>query len=436
MKQFLKEKLIIPLLRFYCKVALTRTKPFIIAITGSIGKTTTKEAIGKVLVEAFTENNVLVPSKSYNTEIGVPLTVLGLNVPKNVNSIFGWLYIIIVGFFRGVIAPKKFKYAVLEMGADKPGDIGFLTEFIKPNISVVTAVAPVHLEEFKTIEAVATEKFKLVEALNKEGIAILNGDDPFVWQMGKEINAKVIYFGEKAQNDFVLKNTESNLENGLSFTAISEKNELLVKIPSLYPPHFAQSAMPAIVIAKILGINEEVVKKSLVLLKPAPGRFSKLDGLNQSIILDDSYNASPKSVLAGLNYIKNLKNDNELVLVLGNMNELGENAKKYHQEVGEFIFKNFSSKNTRLITVGENARDYIAGTVLGKGFSRKNVNSFMSAKDAGIFLKRNLKRKSLIYFKGSQNGVRLELAVKEVLKEPERAGELLCRQGPEWTIDN
>lgn len=431
MKNFLKNKIVIPLLRFYCKTALARTKPFIIAITGSIGKTTTKETLGKVLVDAFSEDQVLVPNKSYNTEIGVPLTVLGLNVPNNINSILGWLYIIVIGFFRGVVVPKKHNYAVLEIGADKPGDIQYLTEFIKPNVAIVTAVAPVHLEEFKTVEAVAAEKFKLVEALNEQGIAILNGDDAFVWQMGKETKSKVIYFGEKAQNDYKIKEIESDIENGLRFVVSHQNNETEFKMPGFLAPHFGMSAMPAIILGEMLGIGEEQIKKSLILQKASPGRFSKIEGINSTIILDDSYNASPKSVLAGLEYVKNLNFESRTILVLGNMNELGEGSRRYHEEVGEYVFKNFS-KNARLITVGENAKSYIAGKALKLGFNRKNVNSFMTAKDAGLFLKKNLEKGSLVYFKGSQNKVRLEKAVKMVMAEPERAGELLCRQGREW----
>ena len=255
------KKIIEKILANLAKKILKKYNPEIIGITGSVGKTSTKEAVFSVLKNDF---NVRQSSKNYNTEIGVPLTII--DAESGGKNIFKWIGIIFKAWKLILFKNKSYpKILVLEMAADHPGDIEYLVKLAPLKIGVVTAIGPTHLEFFETIENLIQEKEKLVTSLKKQDWAILNADDNLVLPISKNVKSKVITFGLNSQAQ--IKATELNYEKDGSglMCKISDEN-------SIAPAHFKNvlassqisSILASISIAKIYKIDlEQAIKNSL-----------------------------------------------------------------------------------------------------------------------------------------------------------------------------
>ncbi|TES96592.1 hypothetical protein E3J85_01010, partial [Patescibacteria group bacterium] len=263
----LAKKILERILRFLAKRVLRRYHPLVIAITGSVGKTTTKEAVCMVVKRT---SRTWYSELNYNNEIGVPLTVLGLG-PSS--SPFVWFFNLLKGLWLtfGVRVKNYPEKLVLEMAADKPGDIEYLTDFIKPQVAIITNVNPVHAEFFGDIEFTAQEKGKLVEALGREGIAILNADDKRVKKMGENSKGNLIYYGLSKEAQVKASEVETGI-NGTSFVFEYEGKREKISLPHLVGEHFAYAALAAIAVGIYLGMDFKEIAKSLEGLKPPPHR--------------------------------------------------------------------------------------------------------------------------------------------------------------------
>lgn len=416
MKNFIK-KIITYKLKILTKYYLKAKKIEVVAITGSAGKTTTKVALSHFLKR----DGVYVPEDGYNTEIGIPLAIFKEKTPDKVTNLFAWTGIIFRSFLKIFQAPT-YNLIVVEMGADKPGDIQYLTSFIKPKISIVTAVYNVHTEEFKNIENIATEKGYIVEVLSKDGVAILNADNKYVRGMAGRTEAKVIMVGEDSSADAKWGNV-SLKRTGIIFD-LKFRGQIYRVKTKIIAPQLIQSLVSAFVAAHELDFDVKELLKSLEDFEPEKGRMRVIEGIKRATIIDDSYNANPDSVIAALEVLENLKGGRK-VAVLGSMNELGDLAKTSHKNVGEKA----AQVAELVITVGENANKYIAPEIRKK---KKKVYTFDDSKSAGEFLKTIVEDEDIILFKGSQNKVLVEEAIKYVMKEPQRASELLVRQSKMW----
>jgi len=426
MNKFFKNNLIVPILWFCAKRVVKRHKPEVVAITGSLGKSTAKALIGEVLVAKFGKENVLVSEASYNTEIGIPLVVLGIHVPGNTHSITGWLGVVLAALKKSFTSSFP-KYVVLEAGADKPGDIEFITKRIKPKIAVVTAVSKTHLSEFKTEKGVTEEKLKLVSTLPKEGVAILNADDKNVAKMADSIIARIITFGKSAKASVHLRNLHAS-RAGLHFEVREGETSQTFSNKNFIAPYNTYAFLAAISVGLAYGIGLDEMETALKSAKPLPGRMNPIAGIKGAEILDDSYNSSPKAAAEALGVLESLGKGKRKIAVLGQMNELGKASKKEHEALGKLAAK----KADLLLTVGPDANEYLAKAAVLGGMKKTNMFEFADADLAGKKLKSIISPGDIILFKGSQNNVRLEKAVKEVMADPQKASELLCRQGEEW----
>lgn len=412
------KKIVQRILKIFASLYLKNHKPEIIAITGSFGKTTAKKAVTILISKKFKTTNLT--ETSYNTEIGVPLFILGKKAP--VNNLF-WP-ITLIGCFFAVFSKKKIEKLVIEMGADKPKDISYLLSFIKPKISVITAVAKTHLQQFRTIENILKEKRKLIEVLSSDGVAILNYDDLRVRDLSQKTKAKVITYGLSSKADIYASDIKTTIY-GTEFTlnASGKKTTLSVKSIgsySLYP----------VLAATVCGLNYKFslreIKESLSGFMPMKGRMNIISGRNNSFLIDDSYNANPISVLRALEVLKNIA-PKKKIAVLGTMNELGDYYLEAHRKVGRKV----ASVADILVAVGDGGR-VIADEANNSGMDSKNIIVKEKSGDAGKFLKNFVKSQDVILFKGSQNNVRMEKAVIEVMVDPEKAEELLVRQSAFW----
>lgn len=406
------------------KKKIAKHKPLIIGITGSVGKTTTKEAINLVLKNRF---KVLSPQRSYNTEIGLPLAVFNETVPSNLYSFTGWLKIFIhcIQSFGDKEYPQ---ILILEYGLDQPGDIQYLTSLIKPDISVITFVSLAHSVNFGSLEEIAEEKRNLIKPLTNQNWAILNFDNTYIQKMASQTRARVLSFGIKNESTARGKDIQEGLKS-LSFKLIYQKKSYPLKTKIL-GSHLVYNLLAGFCVGIALGLKPEDIIKYLSKFESPPGRMKLISGIKGSLIIDDSYNASPESMDAALEFFKKIHSRGRKIAVLGMMNELGKWGPVEHQKVGQKAAPIIDI----LITVGDLANKYLTKGALELGFKKKNIFSFSDSKKAGDFLKKIIVYDDLILVKGSQNNIRMEWLVEKIMSEPQKAQDLLVRQGSEWKL--
>ena len=430
MKNIFK-KIIICILTWQARIVLRKYKPKIIAVTGSVGKTSTKDAIFVVLSKF---KIVRKSEKSYNSEIGLPLTILGL--PNGWSNFHIWFENILRGFIL-IFSNKPYpEYLVLEIGVGKPGDIvKNVVPWLKPDMVVVTCFPdkPVHVEFFGSVEKIIEEKSALAYALRPQGVLILNHDDEKVYDLHNKSKCKTVSFGENENATYkvthpihLIKEVNgASIINGVNFKLNYNGNTFPVYLPHVIGLHYVGSALAAIACACEAGCDLlESINKVSEYVTP-PGRLSLLDGINNSFIIDDTYNSSPVAVGAAIEVMKEMKGKRKIA-VLGDMLELGKWTESEHRLVGEKAVSVFDI----IVTVGPRAKSIRDGAI-EKGFKKENIYSFDDSISAGEFLKTFIKEADICLFKGSQ-GIRLERAVVAVMAHPELKSKLVCRQEKEW----
>jgi len=342
--------------------------PRVVGVTGSIGKTTTKEMIYGVLSQRF---RTLKSEGNYNSEIGLPLTLLGLD--------------------------PSHQRVVLEMGMYDLGEIAELAAIARPHIGVITNVGPSHLERLGTIERIAQAKAELVEALPDDGVAILNGDDPWVRQMAAQTRAEVFYYGLDSTCDLWANHIESQGLEGIRFRFHHGRETIHAKVPML-GRHSVHTALAAAAVGLVEGQSwEEIIDglRGAVQL-----RLLVVSGLQGATILDDTYNASPTSSIAALNLLEEL--DGRKIAVLGDMLELGAFEEEGHRKVGRRALDVVAV----LITVGERGR-LIAEEALACGMEGGKVFIEEDNDSAIARLREIIAPGDIILVKGSR-GMKME----------------------------
>ncbi len=433
-------KILENLLRFFSRQILKEYKPEIIGITGSVGKTSAKEAIFAVL--SF-EYNVRRNIKSYNNEIGVPLTIIGIKTGGH--SFWGWLKVFYKACKLLLFKNKDYpQILVLEMGADKVGDIKYLVDFVPPKIGVLTAIAETHLQAFKDLKGVLKEKEKVVTELLKEGFAVLNYDDENVLSIKDKLKARVITFGfsEEANvraGELLFSGLEQDFCEtqyqweckiwGTNFKVSYEGSTVPVFLPHCFGKQQAYAALAATSVGIAYGMNLVDISEALRQYRSPNGRMKLIAGIKYTLIIDDTYNSSPLAAKAALEVLKmiDLPEGKRKIAVLGDMLELGERSDEAHREIG---FKVVESGIDYLVTVGPESK-LTAQSAEEAGLLKSQIESFEDNEKAGIFVQNLIQSGDLILVKGSQ-GMRMEKIVKEIMAEPLKAKKLLVRQTEEW----
>lgn len=426
MKEFFKS-FVVSVITAEAAVLLRRKRPKIIAVTGSVGKTSTKDAIyAAIKNHTYARKN----EKSFNSEIGVPLTILGL--PNAWSNPFAWIRNIIDGFFTAFFSGKYPEVLVLEAGIDRPGDMQKLVRWMKPDIVVITRLpsVPVHVEYFKSPEAVVEEKLKLVTALKTDGTLIYNADDTIITDRLDEFLQKQIGFSRYLASDFTAGKDKAiykdNRPSGVSFSITHDGHAETVKVQGVAGTQHAYAAAAATAVAYELGISLKDAAEGLAALTPPNGRLKLLPGIKGSMIVDDTYNSSPIAAEHALETVREIQYSKRKIIILGDMMELGKFSAEQHRKLGERA----ADVADILFTVGVRARGVAEGA-MAVGMSEKNVFQYDDVARAGRELQAMLQPGDLVLVKASQS-IRAERIVEEVMAEPERASELLVRQDRTW----
>ncbi|MCD6421975.1 UDP-N-acetylmuramoyl-tripeptide--D-alanyl-D-alanine ligase [bacterium] len=412
---FFKRHLVQRLCFLLARLYLRKFRPKIIAITGSAGKTSTKEAIYLALKGSF---SVRASAKSYNNEIGVPLTIFGFKSPAR--SSLGWLILLFRALWRLCFSKKYPKVLVLEMGADKPGDLTYLTRLAKPDISVITRIGPAHYEAFEDMEKLVEEKATLVRVLREDDLAVLNYDDEVVREVGLRAPCKVLYYGFSSEADVFA--SEIKLRNReLSFWVNSKAGRYRFSLKGA-GRHLIYAVLAGFAVGEALGVSGDRLAQRLSKFEPLPGRGKLLKGKNRRLIIDESYNANPLSMETALKFLQEIEWKGRKVAILGDMKELGSLSRKAHQKLGkqaEFC--------DLVICVGEE----ILPTYRWLKRKGKKAYYYCSESELRQDLTKLLKPKDLVLVKGSQ-AVRLERVVEQLISRRYNPKEVLVRQEPEW----
>ncbi|OGY66370.1 MAG: hypothetical protein A3I89_00920 [Candidatus Harrisonbacteria bacterium RIFCSPLOWO2_02_FULL_41_11] len=446
MKDLIK-KIIIFKLDILAKLYIWRFKPEIIAVTGNVGKTSTKEAVALVLAKVKT---IRYGRGNLNNEFGVPLTILGDwsdDYYGAVNIIFFWCKVICISLIKLFTEKSYPKIIVLEFGADRPGDIGRLARKYKPRIGVITAVGdiPVHVEYFSGPEAVAREKSKLISGLGVKDYAIINHDDPAVFDMRAKTKAKTMSYGFSEGSTVRLSDLSLRLDENLKPAGIGFKVNYgpHTFVPFTIEGSLGKSQALAVGAATCIGwiyrMNLIEISQALEGYHGPKGRLRLIGGIKNSVIIDDTYNSSPSSARLALDTIKDIDTLRQAqgkitrkLVILGDMLELGKYTEKAHREIGNLA----GSIADILVTVGARAK-FIADSASNQMLAR-NIYSFETsdmAKEKVLELVEDLSvgetGEDLILVKGSQ-GMRMEKIVEKIMAEPRQKKELLVRQNKKW----
>lgn len=423
-------KIILYILKILARAMLARYKPKIIGVTGSVGKTGTKDAIHCVLAAKF---KVRKSEKSYNNEIGLPLTVLGIS--SSGKNIFGWLFQLLKALARLVYTNYP-EILVLEMGVDKPKDMDYLLKIIKPDVAVLTSVGeiPVHVENFTHRESLLKEKAKLALAVPKHGFIVYDNDSPDWPLFLEKARAGVMTFGFVNSADIKIHSLERRLAGGeefakplgIAFKIEYKGNTVPFRIDNVFADAGAYLAGAACAVGVIFEMNLIEISSAFSHYAPPRGRMNLLDGIKGSLILDDTYNSSPSSLRSALDTLRILPAKRKIA-VLGDMLELGEYSESAHRSAGRQAAKICDTVFAVGVRMG-----FLRYELSAHGFKEgENLFYFESSEPAGFELKNIVKEGDLILVKGSQ-GMRMEKAVKEIIARPEKAKDLLVRQENAW----
>lgn len=409
------------------RAIVAKYKPTIVMVTGSVGKTSTKDAIAAALAE---RTYIRASEKSFNSELGVPLTIIG--VPNPWASALGWLGVVKEGLAL-VFFPNHYpKTLVLEVGADQPGDLSKVLQIATPDVVVVTRLpeVPVHVEAYPSPEAVREEEFVPAYGLPPGAPLVISSEDEYAAAYAKRLALTIHTYGTSSDADVRVHDVDIALTgdrpSGVQGRVTVDDITRDLSVRGALGEHQLLAPAAAIATTNALGIPLEQALKGLESYMPPPGRMRILAGQNDTLLIDDSYNSSPIAAEEALHALKSLPRVNRRIAVLGDMLELGRFSVAEHERIGTLA----AACVDMLLTVGIRSR---AMAEAARSAGLVEIHTFASAQEAAAFLHPRLAPGDAILMKGSQNNIRLERVVAALLADPADAAKLV-RQDKEWQL--
>ncbi len=428
----MKRKILAYFLKVFSRIVLKKYQPKVIAVVGSVGKTSTKEAIYCALRKDF---KVLKNELNLNTEIGVPLTILlGQDAKRN---IFLWL----VNFLKAlrlIIFPCKNypEILILEMSEDRERLLNYLFKLTQPEIAVLSWIGeiPVHLENYSSLERFKKEIISFFAKIKENGLVVLNKDNYLFEEISKKVKAKIISYGFSPDADFCASNYKLSLKENneieMSFRLEHQNSFLPVRVRNIFSKNQVYALLSALAIGQYFGLNILEIAQNLEEYQTPKGRLHLIEGVNNTLILDDSYNANPDSVLSALETFNDLyqlfKEKRSLkrkIVILGDMLELGEMSELAHKKVGEKV-KEIADI---FVSIGEKMK--IASEIFLKEKGEDKVFIFENSLEARKRIKEIIFENDFILVKGSR-GMHMELITQSLMANPKESNKYLIFDSP------
>ena len=427
-------QILISILQFEARLVLEKYKPKVVSIAGSVGKTSTKDALYAVLSKFY---YVRKSSKGYGNELGLPLAILGCE--KSGGNIFVWIRNIWRGIELMLFKEDYPDWLILEISVRKPKSMQKITTWLKSDIVIIGRFGdvPVHIEFFDTLDELILEKSKILRTLNKNGVVILNADDNHTLSLKNKAKNKVVTFGFNKEAVLTASNMQILYDNingnppaggsaggpvGIMFRVNYSGNSVPITILGALGVGHVYAALASLAVAAEIGLNVIESTQALKNYDLPPGRMRLLDGVKETLIIDDSYNSSPIACENAINTLEEIKISGRKIAVLGDMLELGRHTDEEHKKIGKLVAKVADV----LVTVGIRAPNFALGA-MNFGMDEKNIYQFEDSREAGKFVEQMIKKGDLVLVKGSQ-AVRMEKVVEEIMAHPEKSQELLVRQ--------
>ncbi len=391
----------------------------LVVVAGSVGKTSTKTALATMLGQKY---RVRLHEGNHNTHMSAPLAILGIPYPEHIKSIGAWREVFKTAQARILQAPD-IDVIIQEIGTDHPNEIAHFGTYLQPDIAVITAITPEHMEFFKSMESVAQEE---LAAANFSKIAIINRDDIDGQYATYLNNPNINTYGTSDMAEYHFIEESFSVRDGHigRFVAPEFAGQHLPATVKVLGEHNIRPAVAAAAVGVKMGLSPNEITAGLDQIRPIPGRMCLLEGVRDSMIIDDTYNSSPVAAQSAIQTFHSLEAPQRIV-VLGTMNELGESSATEHQKIGRMFRPDLVDW---VVTVGDEAEKYLATAARSQGCQ---VKSFQNAVQAGGFVHGVLQTGAIVLVKGSQDKGYLEEAVKILLKHPEH-GTMLVRQSPAW----
>ena len=414
------KKRIIKKLERYVKKYFKRHQDIkLIVVAGSVGKTSSKLAIATLLNEKY---RVRLHTGNHNTHLSAPIAILGIDYPGNPRSFWQWHKVFKTARKR-IKSPSENEPQVIiqELGTDHPGDIEEFSKYLAPDIAVITAVAPEHMEFFGDIHAVACEE---LSAANFAKSAILNRDAISSEYSNLVTNPNFSTYGTTVSAEYSFEIDDLNLSEGyIGKINTAEFGQIPAKI-KIFGEHSLLPVTSAVAVAVKMGLTPSEIVSGLSKIQPVPGRMNFLHGVEDSILIDDTYNSSPAATEAALRALYNLHVPSRIA-ILGSMNELGATSAIEHQKIGQFCDPLSLSW---VITVGHEANQFLAPAARSRGCQVKTCSN---AIEAAAFARKVMEKGCAVLLKGSQGNIYLEEATKILLRD-HSDDKYLVRQDPKW----
>lgn len=352
--------------------------PFV-AVTGSSGKTTTKDMVASVLKEKY---KVLKTEGNFNNEIGLPLTLFNLD--------------------------SSHEICVLEMGMSSLGEIEVLADIVRPDVGIISNIGTAHIENLKSRDNILKAKTEMFTYFSQNNIAVINGDDDMLQQL-KNKPYQIVCYGRSHYNDYIAENIIEK-DDGIDFELLNsgKREKYHIPIPGI---HNVYNALSAICIGKLYHMNQNEIQRGLSSFKPSKMRMEIFQGIMDIKVINDSYNANPDSTMAAIQVLSSMDTKGRRVCILGDMFELGDYAKEGHNKVGRFAAE---SKIDVIIAVGKMSSEVINGASLAGGSQLKLI-AFEDVKAAMLEIKKIIKSSDVVLIKGSR-GMFMENIV-DILRE-------------------
>ncbi len=424
------KKIVAYILKTESRLVLSKYKPKVVAITGSVGKTSTKDAVYAVFSKiAYVRKS----EKSFNSELGLPLTILGL--PNGWNNPFIWFSNIWKGLWLFIWPHKYPEWLILEAGVGKPNDMADVASWLKTDAVIITAIGetPAHIEFFNSRKHLIEEKMELIKTLKKDGLLVLNADDESVLEMKASTKNITVTYGFKEGADLLgsgdsISYGDSGLPEGIIFRVDENGRSFPVVIDGVFGRNHVYASLAALALTSGLKFNVLDAVHALKNYDVPPGRMRLLKGINETLVIDDTYNSSPFACESALKTLGEIKYGTRKIAVLGDMLELGKHTEEAHKNIGRVAKDNVDV----LMVVGLRAKNIKEGAIeVDPATGGAGILEFLDSKEAGNFIKTFVQKGDIVLVKGSQ-GMRMERVTGEILLDQKNKNKLLVRQDDEW----